>query len=142
MRKKIVGCALAVCFMLAAPARGAEDQPNVNAVAAGIKTELGLSDEQVKAIKPIIKESMAKRRALLEETQGEAIIDRAALKAAMRRLRQDENKKLSEILTEEQMKKRIEKQNLRERLNPDQMNYTESSDEGVVVNMQGAAFQF
>ena len=107
-----------------------------------MKTELSLTDKQTLDIRPIIKITMKKRQAYLKSIEGDAIINKVALRSAMKKIRSEENEALSKILSPDQMKMRIDKQRLKERLNQDQDNYTPSSDEGTTMSPAGPSFQF
>ena len=133
---------LAACLFWGAAAHAEDQKLRVDDVVMQMVKELDLTDEQGKAVKPIIKESMTERRDFLESLQQEAVISKETIKNTMLRIRREENEQLSKILSEEQMKKRIAKQRLKDSLNPDQMSYTPSSEEAVIMTPQGGALQF
>jgi hypothetical protein len=72
MMQKCLGCFLFVSFVLniAVFAQDYDLQSNVNYKINKMKTVLGLTDSQALAIRPIIKDYLAKRRTIIEETQG------------------------------------------------------------------------
>ena len=84
-----------------------------------MKTELNLTDSQADAIRPIIKDYLTKREEVLEEVAGGGIVDHVAVKSTLKALKENEYQKLSKILSEDQMKKWINKENLMAALNPD-----------------------
>ena len=92
MVKVILGLIL-VAFLLT-PAY-AQKQKSTDDIIQKMTTDLQLTPEQASAIKPIIEDSMAKSQGLMEQ---------------MKKLRQEEEQKMSQILTPEQM---IKMQNMR-----------------------------
>ena len=115
-------------------------QPNVDYKVDKMKTELNLSESQAIAIKPIIKDYLIKRRVILEEVEGQGIVDHVAVKGSLKALKEDERRKLGKILSEDQMNKWINKENLRAALNPDGEESTVNDDPE--MNMNGADFKF
>ena len=105
-----------------------------------MKIGLKLTDSQALAIKPIIKDYLTKREALLQEVAGQGIVDHVAVKGTLKGLKEDEYQKLSRILSEDQMKKWINKENLRASLNPDSVEST--VDDGPTLTAGGANFKF
>ena len=105
-----------------------------------MKTELNLTYRQAEAIRPIIKDYLIRRQAILQEVAGEGIVDHVAVKGTLKALKEKEYQKLSRILNEDQMKKWINKENLMAALNPDS---TESTvDDGPGLTADGANFKF
>ena len=105
-----------------------------------MQTELKLTDSQADAIRPIIKDYFIKRQAFLQETNGGGIIDHVAVKSTLKGLKESEYQKLSKVLSEDQMKKWINKENLMATLNPDSVEST--VDDGVTLTATGANFKF
>jgi len=105
-----------------------------------IKQELNLTDSQADAIGPIIKDYLIRREAVLQEVAGQGIVDHVSVKSALKGLKESEYQKLSKILSEDQMKKWINKENLMAALNPDSMEST--VDEGPSLTASGANFKF
>jgi hypothetical protein len=105
-----------------------------------MKTVLNLDESQVVAIKPIIKDYLIKRGAFLQETTGQGIIDHVAVRGTLKELKEDEHQRLSKILSEDQMKKWINKENLMAALNPDSVESTVDSD--TTLTASGANFKF
>ncbi len=105
-----------------------------------MKRELNLTESQADAIRPVIKDYMIKRQAILERSAGQGIVDHVAVKSTLKALKEDEYRKLGKILSEDQMKKWINKENLMASLNPDS---TESTvDDGTALTANGADFKF
>ena len=105
-----------------------------------MKKELNLTDSQADAIKPIIKDYLIKREAFLQEVAGQGIVDHVAVKGTLKGLKENEYQKLSKILSEDQMKKWINKENLMAALNPDSVEST--VDDGPSLTANGANFKF
>jgi hypothetical protein len=105
-----------------------------------MKTELKLTDSQASGIRPIIKDYLIKHEAFLQEAAGQGIIDHVALKGTLKGLKESEYQQLSKILSEDQMKKWINKENLMATLNPDSVEST--VDDGVALTATGANFKF
>jgi hypothetical protein len=101
---------------------------------------LKLTDTQVAAIKPIVKDYMVKHKALLDEVSGQGIVDHVAVKETLKSLKEAEYQKLGKILSAEQMQKWINKENLMATLNPDSPD--SAVDDGVGMTANGANFKF
>ena len=115
-------------------------QSNVDYKIDKMKTELKLTDSQAEAIRPIIKDYLSKREAVLQEVAGQGIIDHVSLKDSLKALKEKEYQKLSRILSEDQMKKWINKETLMATLNPDSEEST--VNDGVSLSPGGADFKF
>lgn len=107
-----------------------------------MKKELQLTDEQVEAIKPIIKENLAKRQKLFDSISGDPVINKSQFKIEMMKLKEEENEKLSKVLSKEQMKKLIDRQHIKESLNKDQIDFSEGLSSGVSLSPEGGSLQF
>ena len=105
-----------------------------------MKKALNLTEAQAAAIKPIVKDYLIRREAFLQDTAGQGIVDHVSIKGTLKGLRKDEYQKLGKILSEDQMKKWIDKENLMAALNPDSMEST--VDEGPSLTASGANFKF
>ena len=99
MRGKTVAGILVALFFLVGSAY-AQEQKSADEIVQKMTTDLSLTPDQASAIKPIIEDNMAKRQELFNSTT-----DRGAIKGQMDQLRQDENQKLSQILSADQMTK-------------------------------------
>ena len=75
---------------------------------------------------------------VLQETAGQGIVDHVAVKSTLKGLKEDEYQKLSKVLSEDQMKKWINKENLMASLNPDSGEST--VDEGPSSNGKRGKF--
>ena len=138
----MIGFVLAASVILSpcVYAQAQEKTPNVDDRVARMATELNLTESQADAVKPIIKEYLAKSDALLQETQWEAIVDHTALKRAMRALKQEESQELSKILSKDQLERWIQKENLRASLN--QGGGASQVEDDVGLTLSGASFKF
>ena len=105
MVKVILGLVLAVFLLTPAYA---QHQKSPDQIIEQMTTDLKLTPEQVKAVKPILDASAAKRQALLNSTQ-----DKGTIKDQMKQVKQEEEMKLSQVLTPDQMTKMndLKKQN-------------------------------
>ena len=142
MNTKIMGCVLAAlvvwCPLVYAQAQ--EKTASVDDRVAQMATELNLTDAQASAVKPIIAEYITKRGRVLEEAEGEAFVDHAALKRTMMALKQIEYQKLGKILSEDQMRRLKQKEDLRAALNNGDTESHGSDD--TTFTPEGAAIKF
>jgi len=124
MRRKIIRHVLIILFLSTVSAY-AQEAESVNDIVVKMKNELNLTQQQTDAVKPIIEEDMARREELRQGIQDQAMItDRATIESKIEQLDQDENQKLSQILTKDQMNKWIQKQRLKNAFNKDRMDDT------------------
>ena len=140
MNNKMMGYVLAVFLSIGASVYAQDLQLSVNDRVARMARELNLTDAQAAAVKPIIKEYMTKCEAVLQEAQAEAIIDRAALKSAIESLKRDQYQKLGKILSEDQLKKWVQKEHLRAALNKEDMGG--QFEDGPTLTAEGASLKF
>jgi hypothetical protein len=105
-----------------------------------MKRELNLTDTQSEAIRPVIKDYWVRRQAILQDVAVQGIVDHVAVKGTLKTLKEDEYQKLGRILSADQMKKWINKQNLMATLNPDSME--SSVDDEVGLTGSGVNLKF
>jgi hypothetical protein len=105
-----------------------------------MQTELNLTDSQAGAIRPIIKDYLIKRSAILQEIAGQGIVDHVEVKSTLKQLKEKEYQKLSQVLSQDQMKKWTNKENVMASLNPDSPEST--VDDGPGLTADGANFKF
>jgi len=105
-----------------------------------MRTELKLTFSQAEAIRPIIKDYLIKRSAVLQEVAGEGIVDHVSVKKTLKALKENEYQALSKILSEDQMKEWINKEMVMATLNPDSAEST--VDDGSSLGADGANFKF
>jgi len=101
---------------------------------------LGLTDTQVAAITPIVKDYMVKHQEYLNDAAGQGIVDHIAVKTTLKSLKEEEYQRLGKILSKDQMSKWINKENMMAALNPDSPESAVSDDTGLTAN--GANFKF
>ncbi len=142
MNNKIRGCVLAAlvvwCPLVYAQAQ--EKTASVDDRVAQMATELNLTDAQAGAIKPIIVEYITKREKILQEAEGQLVFDHAAFKSTMMALKQIEYQKLGKILSEDQMRRLKQKEDLRAALNKDDAG--SQGGEDISFTPDGAAIKF
>ncbi len=136
-----------ICFLISFFVGGAlvlaqEDdlQSSVDYKVNKMQKVLALTDSQAIAIKPIIKNYVSKRMAFMQETQGQGIVDHVAVKATLKQLRDNEYQQLGKVLSQDQLKKWINKETLTAALNPDSGQAL--VDDGPVLTTEGANFKF
>jgi len=105
-----------------------------------MQKELHLTDGQALAVRPLIKDYLVKREEISQQTAGQGIVDHVAVKETLRALKEKTDEKLSKILTPQQMKKWIDKENLMAALNPD--SFGGGMDEGMSLSSTGVNFNF
>ncbi|MEI7998308.1 MAG: hypothetical protein WCH62_02210 [Candidatus Omnitrophota bacterium] len=144
MKDKLAGFLIMIFFVTAVSVYAAEKERHlsVNEIVAKMKTELNLTDEQALSVKPIVKKALTEQKAFFDSIEGEPVLNTENLRMNMRKFQEEENQELSKVLTPEQMKKRIEKQHLRESLNKDKIDFSESLSAGVVMTPQGGSMSF
>jgi len=119
VRTGLIAGILVVLFSLAVSAQVQEqaDILSIDDRLETMKTELDLTRGQVDSVKPILEEFAAKRQKYRADSKGQVLIDSRAIRIQMEKFREEENQKLSEVLTKEQMKKLDKKQEFRDFLN-------------------------
>ena len=102
-----------------------EQSPSADEIIAKMKTQVNLTKEQYDALKPIIENNIIKRQQLMQDLKDKGITDRGIIKNTMEEVGKEENQKLSQILTKDQMDKWVSYQNYQKMLNQDQANSTQ-----------------
>ena len=143
MIRKYLASILSLVFLLSVVGYAQDEnlQSKVDYKINKMKKELNLTDYQMYALKPIIKDYLTKRESVLEQVAGQGIVDHVAEKNTLKGLKEDEYQKLSKILDKDQMKKWINKENLMASLNPDSAEST-VDDGGIGLTPSGANFKF
>jgi hypothetical protein len=92
MVRKCLAFFLVLSMFLSVPVFAQEDdlQSTVDNKVSKMQKELNLTDSQAEAVKPIIKDYLAKRSALLDEVAGEGIVDHVAVKDTLKGLKEKE----------------------------------------------------
>ena len=117
--KAIIGYLLVVLFFLSISAYAQDEDQPTGDILARMKTELNLTQAQANAVKPIIKEYAAKRHQIRESLEEQGVTDKNIIFSHMEQIREEESRKLSQILTPDQMKRWNSKQTLSDFLNKD-----------------------
>ena len=99
MREKTILGIFVIALFLGTSAY-AQQRYTADEIVQKMTADLNLTPEQVTAIKPVIEDNMTKRQALFNNGA-----DRSAIKDQMMQLKQEEEQKLSQILTADQMTK-------------------------------------
>lgn len=107
---------------------------------ARMTRELHLTDVQAAYVRPVIKEYTQKRDELAQSVQGQGIIDHVSVKDTMRALKQKEYQGLAGILSQDQMERWVQKENLRVSLN--QGEGTSQAEDDTALTASGANFKF
>ena len=103
--------------------RASEEQPpSADDIIAKMKTQVNLTKEQADTLKPIIENNIIKRQQLMQDLKDKGITDKGIIKNTMEELGKEENQKLSQILTKDQMDKWVSYQNYQKMLNQDRAN--------------------
>ena len=99
-----------------------EQPPSADDVITKMKTQVNLTKEQVVTLKPIIENNIIKRQQLMQDLKDKGITDKSIIKNTMEELGKEENQKLSQILTKDQMDKWVSYQNYQKMLSQDRAN--------------------
>ena len=91
-----------------------------------MKTQVNLTREQADALKPIIENNIMQRQQLMQDLKKEGVTDKSIIQNTMEQLEKDENQKISQVLTKDQMDKWVLYQNYQKMLKQDQMNDTQN----------------
>ena len=96
---RAIGGMLIVLLLLGVSAF-AQGEPTADDIVRKMTTDLNLTPEQVSDVRIIVEDTLDKREDLLNSE-----VDRSALKGPLQQLSQEENRKLAQVLTSEQMEK-------------------------------------
>jgi hypothetical protein len=118
-------------------------QINVDDYVIKMKTDLNLTEEQARAVKKVFKAGLAKQKEIEEGQQTEdGNIDRDDVNRELKKLKEQQMQQLSRILTHEQMQKWINKQTVKNMLNRDKTDFSDSLYGGATISPGGANFNF
>jgi primosomal protein N' len=118
---------LAIFFVLSLPFYAQADPSKVDDIVTKMKTELNLTPPQIDAVKPTIQGYMSSRKQLIQNFRQQGLTDKDALKSQIDQLKSIERQKLSQVLSQAQMDKWLEKENFNAMLNPDDADDTGNS---------------
>ena len=103
-----------------------EEEQNANNVLAKMKAKLSLTQVQTAAIKPIIEEYADKYQHLIQNS-GQLFTDKRSIRRQIDQLGIEENEKLSQILTPDQMKKWDQHEGVKDFLNQDEIDNSDKT---------------
>ena len=141
-RFRLIANFLIAFLILARTAFAVENTTSLNDVMAQMTKFLNLTEEQVIAVRPIVKTSMLKRQRFINSMEADAIPDKKMFRSIMLKQRDEEDLELSKVLTEEQMNKMKQRRRTRESLNKDQIDFSEGIASTASLGLQGANMQF
>jgi len=126
-----------ISFFLMVPAY-AQDKSYANKVVAKMEKVLNLTQQQVDLLRPIVTEYTTKRHQLIQNFKDKGTIDKSRLHIKLKQLEEEENQKLSQVLTQAQIKQWTGHQTLTQIMNRDEFgDITDSPD---MPNESGVAF--
>jgi len=120
MKTKLTLVTFVVVFFLAVFAYAQVDEASPEDIFARMKAELNLTQTQIDSIKSIIEEYSAKLEQLKQSLKEEGVFYDSATSNQIKRLKEEENQKLIQVLTPDQAEKWKNKQRLRNFFNNDQ----------------------
>lgn len=115
--KTITSCILVGLIFSNILALAQEEDKNADEILARMKTQLNLTNAQVTAVKPIIKEYADRRQDLMQSPETILTPSKRGIRSQMKQLKEEEKKKLSQVLTPDQMKKWDQGENVKDFLN-------------------------
>jgi len=98
--KKVLG--LLIMLLLVVPAFAQQEPPSADAIVAKMKDKLGLTQDQISAVTPII-EKYSSQREELHQSIEDGTADRDTVRQQMKELREAETQELSQVLSAQQM---------------------------------------
>ena len=110
---------LAVFFILSFSSFSRAQLDSVDDTVAKMTTELNLTPQQIDVVKPIIQGYMSARKQLIQSFRQQGLTDKDAFKSQIDQLKTVKRQKLSQVLSQSQMDKWLEKENFNAMLNPD-----------------------
>ena len=134
---KVTLVIVAAISSLAVFAYAQVDESSPEDIFARMKADLNLTQAQIDTIKPIIQEFSAKLQQLRQGLKDEGVFYDKATTEQVKRLREEENQKLLQVLTPEQALKWNNRQGLRSFFNADKTDDKgwEPKDSGSVMGI-------
>ena len=130
--KKIIVVALFLSLFAGSGLVFAEEpDSSLDNVVARMKTELHLSDEQTVEVKNIFEDSMAKFEDFKASQEGQIVLDKEGARNTVQKIKDEEKVNLSKVLSADQMKEWARRQRIREHLNKEQLDFSESQGGGL-----------
>ena len=121
MKYKIIAAYILISFFFLAILIYAQEEQNTDEVLAKMKIKLSLTQVQAAAVKPIIEEYADKYQHITQNS-GQLFTNKRSINIRIEQLRIEENEKLSQILTPDQMKKWDQRESVKGFLNQDEAN--------------------
>ena len=103
-----------------------EEEQNADDILAKMQTRLNLTQAQAAAVKPIIEEYADKYQHLIQNS-GQLFTDKRSIRRQIDQLGIEENEKLSQILTPDQMKKWDQHEGVKDFLNQDEIDNSDKT---------------
>ena len=132
LKARIYCVCLAIFYIFILPTYSQAEFLSLDDIVAKMKTKLSLTQQQVDAVKPIIQGYMSARKGLIQNFRQQGLTDKDALKSPIDQLKSVERQKLSQVLSQSQMDKWLERENFNAMLNPD-----DADDSGNSTGMGG-----
>ena len=121
MKYTIIVTYILISFFFPAILTYAQEEQNTDEVLAKMKIKLSLTQVQAAAVKPIIEEYTDKYQRITQSS-GQLFTNKRSMRRQIDQLRIEENEKLSQILTPDQMKKWDQREGVKDFLNQDEAN--------------------
>ena len=121
MKHTIITTYILISFFFPAILVYAQEEQSTDEVLAKMKIKLSLTQVQAAAVKPIIEEYADKYQHLTQNS-GQLFTNKRSINRQIEQLRIEENEKLSQILTPNQMKKWDQRESVKGFLNQDEAN--------------------
>ena len=102
-----------------------EQPPSADEIIAKMKTQVNLTKQQTDALKPIIENNIIQRQQLMQDLKKEGVTDKSIIHNTIEQLEKDNNQKIAQVLTKDQMDKWVSYQNYQKMLNQDRANDTQ-----------------
>ena len=127
MKYKIIAlCVLAGFIFFNILALAQEEEQNADDILAKMKIKLSLTQIQAAAAKPVIEEYIDKYQHITQGS-GQLFTDKRSIRRQIEQLRIEENEKLSQILTPDQMRRWDQRESVKDFLNQDEGNNSDKT---------------
>ena len=126
MKYTIIATYILISFFFPAILIYAQEEQNTDEVLAKMRIKLSLTQVQAAAVKPIIEEYADKYQHLTQNS-GQLFTNKRSINRQVEQLRIEENEKLSQILTPDQMKKWDQHEGVKDFLNQDEIDNSDKT---------------
>ena len=123
--KTITSCILMGLIFSNILALAREEDKNADKILTSMKIQLNLTSAQVIAVKPIISEYAYRRQDIMQSPETVLTPNKRRVHSQMTRLKEEEYKELSQVLTPDQMKRWDQSENVKDFLNQDETGNTD-----------------